>query len=51
MHFPGFGGAKIQNFLFDGSHGATSGRSWFHYKPPVLGNLGVGTYEYAFQKK
>ena len=23
----------------------TSGRHWVHYKPPVLGTLGVGTYD------
>ena len=41
MHFPGFRGAKIQNFPFDGHHGTTSGRHWVHYKPLNLGNLGV----------
>ena len=39
-----FKGAKIQNFSFGGNHGATLGRHWVHYKPPVLGTLGVGTY-------
>ena len=26
-------------------HGATSGRHWVHYKPPILGNSGVETYD------
>ena len=45
MHFQAFRGAKIQNFPSGGNHGATSGRHWVHYKPPILDTLGVGTYD------
>ena len=44
MHFWVFRGAKIQSFPFGATHGATSGRHWVHYKPTVLGTLGVGMY-------
>ena len=48
MHFLGFlRGAKIQNFPSGDSHGATSGRHCVHYKPPVLGTLGVRTDVYS----
>ena len=43
--FWAFRGTKDQNSPFGGGkHGATSGRHWIHYKPPVLGTLWVGMY-------
>ena len=30
-------------------HGGTSGRHWVHYKPPILGTLGVGMYVGGFR--
>ena len=49
MYFPGFSfrGAKFQKFSFVGNHGPISDRHWIHYKLPVLGTVGVGTYAYA----
>ena len=46
MHFPGFQGCQNPQFPLR-YHGPTSGRHWLHYKPPILGNLGVGTQNTA----
>ena len=34
----------MQNFPVGGNSGTTSGKHWVHYKPLILGTLGVGTY-------